>query len=90
MEGADQPFVVWTDHKTLDYIRTANRLNFCQARWAVFFFFNRLNFALSYHPGSKNVKPEGLSCLFQSEDTSAQSVEILPTTCIIGAVSWGT
>ncbi len=27
LEGAEQPFIVWTDHKNLEYIRTAERLN---------------------------------------------------------------
>ncbi|XP_019219828.2 uncharacterized protein LOC109204085, partial [Oreochromis niloticus] len=32
LEGAAQPFVVWTDHKNLEYIRSAKRLNARQAR----------------------------------------------------------
>lgn len=35
-EGTKQPFLVWTDHKNLEYIRKAKRLNSRQARWAVF------------------------------------------------------
>lgn len=37
LEGAEQPFMVWTDHKNLAYIQTAKRLNSRQARWALFF-----------------------------------------------------
>ncbi len=37
LEGAEKPFLVWTDHKNLEYIRTAKRLNSRQARWALFF-----------------------------------------------------
>lgn len=37
LEGADQPFLVWTDHKNLEYIRTAKRLNSQKARWTLFF-----------------------------------------------------
>ena len=51
LEGAEQPFVVWTDHKNLEYIRSAKRLTSRQARWALFF--NRFDFSLSYRPGSK-------------------------------------
>lgn len=36
LEGAEQPFLVWTDHKNLAYIQTAKRLNSRQARWALF------------------------------------------------------
>ena len=46
MEGAKLPFLVWTDHKNLEYIRSAKRLNSRQARWALFF--NRFDFSLSY------------------------------------------
>lgn len=27
LEGAEHPFLVWTDHKNLKYIKTAKRLN---------------------------------------------------------------
>ncbi len=36
LEGVDQPFVVWTDHRNLEYIRSAKRLNPRQARWGSF------------------------------------------------------
>lgn len=29
LEGAEQPVVVWTDHKNLVYIQVAKRLNSC-------------------------------------------------------------
>ena len=37
LEGAKVPFVVWTDHRNLEYIRSAKRLNSRQARWSLFF-----------------------------------------------------
>ncbi len=33
LEGSAQPFLVWTDHKNLEYIRSAKRLSSRQARW---------------------------------------------------------
>ena len=33
LEGARHPFEVWTDHKNLEYFRTALKLNRRQARW---------------------------------------------------------
>ncbi len=36
LEGSGVPFIVWTDHKNLEYIKTAKRLNSRQARWALF------------------------------------------------------
>lgn len=58
LEGAEQPFLVWTDHKNLEYLRKTKRLN---ARRALFF--NRFNFTLSYRPGSKNVILDTVACL---------------------------
>ncbi len=37
LEGANHPFTVITDHKNLQYLRQAKRLNPRQARWALFF-----------------------------------------------------
>ncbi len=37
LEGAQEPFIVLTDHKNLEYLREAKRLNPRQARWALFF-----------------------------------------------------
>ncbi|KAI3370722.1 hypothetical protein L3Q82_007101 [Scortum barcoo] len=42
LEGSKQPFLVWTDHKNLEYIRSAKRLNSRQARWSLFL--TRFNF----------------------------------------------
>lgn len=32
--GATFPFTIFTDHKNPEYLRSAKRLNACQARWA--------------------------------------------------------
>ncbi|KAI3360345.1 hypothetical protein L3Q82_014662, partial [Scortum barcoo] len=32
LEGAEQPFIVWTDYKNLEYLKSAKRLNSRQAR----------------------------------------------------------
>ncbi len=37
LKGSGVPFIVWTDHKNLEYIRTAKCLYSRQARWALFF-----------------------------------------------------
>ncbi|KAL2095538.1 hypothetical protein ACEWY4_007686 [Coilia grayii] len=78
LEGPSVPFIVWTDHKNLEYIRTAKRLNPRQARWSLFF--SRFNFSLSYRPGSRNVKPDALSRHFLKGDDSLQGpATILPS-----------
>jgi hypothetical protein len=50
LERAKHPFLIWTDHRNLEYIRAARRLNNRQARWAMFF--TRFVFTLSYRLGS--------------------------------------
>lgn len=61
LEGSSQPFLVLTDHKNLENLHTAKRLNPRQSRWALFF--TRFNFTWSYRPESKNGKADALSCL---------------------------
>ncbi|KAK3545965.1 hypothetical protein QTP70_017186, partial [Hemibagrus guttatus] len=64
LEGARHPFQVLTDHRNLEYLRGAKRLNPRQARWALFF--TRFVFTVTYRPGSKNGKADALSRQFES------------------------
>lgn len=84
LEGAQHPFLVWTDHKNLEYVQKARRLNPRQARWALFF--SRFDFVLSYRPGSKNQKPDALFRLFQNTDHENTPATILPDSI---PVRWG-
>lgn len=52
LEGAELPFVVFTEHKNLAYLRSAKRLNSRQARWALFL--GRFHLTITYRPSSKN------------------------------------
>lgn len=56
LEGAEHPFQVITDHKNLEYIKSAKRLNPRQTRWSLFF--SRFRFTVTYLPGSKNSKAD--------------------------------
>lgn len=87
LEGASEPFLVWTDHKNLEYLRTAKRLNSRQARWTLFF--GRFRFTLSERPGSKNIKPDALSRVFERGSPDPREAAILPPSLVVGAVSWG-
>uniref|UniRef100_A0A3Q2Q3I6 Gypsy retrotransposon integrase-like protein 1 n=1 Tax=Fundulus heteroclitus TaxID=8078 RepID=A0A3Q2Q3I6_FUNHE len=80
LEGSKTPFLVWTDHRNLEYLKTAKRLNPIQARWALFF--SRFNFTLSYRPGSKNTKPDALSRVFEAKEQDPEEERgfILPDT----------
>ena len=84
LEGAQHPFIVWTDHKNLEYVQKAKRLNPRQARWALFF--NRFDFILSYRPGLKNQKPDALSRLFQKAEDDRVPASILPSSKIVAPV----
>lgn len=86
LEGAALPFLVWTDHKNLTYLRGAKRLNARQARWSLFF--ARFNFSISYRPGSRNTKPDALSRQFDSDTGPAEFSTILPAGCTVGAITW--
>lgn len=80
LEGATHPFVIFTDHKNLDYLRTAKRLTPRQARWSLFF--TRFHFTLSYRPRSKNTKADALSRLDHTEHVNDHEE------CIINALEW--
>ena len=86
LEGARHPFTVLTDHKNLEYIREARRLNPRQARWALFF--TRFDFSLSYRPGSKNVQADALSRLHEVEASTEEPERILPTPLIVAPILW--
>uniref|UniRef100_A0A1A8MKZ8 Gypsy retrotransposon integrase-like protein 1 n=1 Tax=Nothobranchius pienaari TaxID=704102 RepID=A0A1A8MKZ8_9TELE len=85
LEGAETPFLIWTDHKNLIYLREAKQLNPRQYRWSLFF--SRFNFQLSYRPGSKNTKPDALSRQY-ALDRETEPATILPPSCVIGGVTW--
>ncbi len=55
LEGASVPFIVWTDHRNLEYIHSAKRLNARQARWALFF--GRFEFSSFEFSGFINKSP---------------------------------
>jgi hypothetical protein len=59
LEGARHDFEVWTDHKNLEYFRTAQKLNRRQARWSLLL--SRFNYTLHHRPGRSMGKPDALS-----------------------------
>ncbi|KAF7686650.1 hypothetical protein HF521_015043, partial [Silurus meridionalis] len=79
------PFTVITDHRNLQYLHEAKRLNPRQARWALFF--TRFNFSITYQPGTKNGKADALSRVYGPEEP-AEPGPILPPTLILSPVIW--
>ncbi|KAK3556040.1 hypothetical protein QTP70_001859 [Hemibagrus guttatus] len=84
----DMPLMVevLTDHRNLEYLRGAKRLNPLQARWAMFF--TRFVFTVTYRPGSKNGKADALSRQFEAANEPGQPDLILPATAILAPVQW--
>uniref|UniRef100_A0A8C5P6V7 Gypsy retrotransposon integrase-like protein 1 n=1 Tax=Leptobrachium leishanense TaxID=445787 RepID=A0A8C5P6V7_9ANUR len=85
LEGALHPFMVFTDHKNLEYLKTAKRLNPRQARWSLFF--SRFDFQVTYKPGTQNKKADALSRL--SSPTVPPSIDesILPSSRFLGVTT---
>lgn len=86
LEGTQEPFIILTDHKNLEFLRSAKRLNPRQARWARFF--TRFQFTITYRPGSKNIKADALSC--QTDETLQSTITeyILPEKLLVAPVQW--
>ncbi|KAL0183498.1 hypothetical protein M9458_019194 [Cirrhinus mrigala] len=84
LEGATHPFTI-TDHKNLQYLREARRLNPRQARWALLF--TRFHFTITYRPGSKNTFADALSRQL-SPDQSTEPETIIPSDLIISPIQW--
>ncbi len=86
LEGSQHPFTVLTDHKNLQHLREAKRLNPRQACWALFF--TRFNYTKSYRPGPKNTKADALSHLHTPEETEEEPEPIIPEKLIVCSIQW--
>ncbi|XP_026537629.1 adenylate cyclase type 10 [Notechis scutatus] len=60
LEGARHKVEVWTDHRNLEHLSTARKLNQRQIRWSLFF--ARFNFFVTYIPSGHNRRADALSC----------------------------
>ncbi|KAG1926706.1 retrotransposable element [Pimephales promelas] len=56
------------------------------ARWALFF--GRFDFTLSYRPGSKNIKPDSLSRIFDPSERPSTPECILPESLFVSTLVW--
>jgi len=52
LEGSPHPVDIWSDHKNLEYFRSVQSLNRCQARWSLFL--SHFRFTISHHAGTLN------------------------------------
>lgn len=83
LEGAIHLFIILTDHKNLEYLRSAKHLNPRQARWALFF--TRFRFTVTYRPGSMNTKANALS---RQTIPTAIHDNIIPENLLVAPVQW--
>ncbi|KAL0147126.1 hypothetical protein M9458_057650 [Cirrhinus mrigala] len=86
LEGAKHPFTVLTDHRNLEYLRSAKTLNHRQARWALYF--TRFRFQVTYRPGSQNTKADALSRVHEPGQSTNPPEPVLPTSIIVAPVVW--
>ncbi|KAL0151330.1 hypothetical protein M9458_053324 [Cirrhinus mrigala] len=86
LEGAKHPFQVITDHKNLQYLQNAKRLNARQARWSMFF--TRFRFHITYQSGHKNIKADALSRMHSSDPVDESSEPILPPSIFLAPIVW--
>ncbi len=83
--GSIIPIQVITDHKNLQYLRDAKRLNPRQACWALFFIW--FNFTITYRLGGQNHKADALS-RFHAPDQPSDPDPILPPALIVSPIQW--
>ncbi|CAJ0936995.1 unnamed protein product [Ranitomeya imitator] len=85
LQGAAQQIVVLTDHRNLEFIRSAKCLTPRQARWNLFL--NQFDFVISYRPGSRNGKADALSRIHSTETRpSTPPKTILPDSRFLGVI----
>src|SRR5690606_8398668 len=79
LEGLPE-FTIVTDHRNLEYWRTAQDLGRRQARWALYL--SRFHFHLEHRPGKANTQADPLSCmphhLVHDHDDNTQQVVLRP------------
>ena len=63
------PFLVYSDHRALEYFMTTKKLSVRQARWAEYL--SRFHFKLAYRAGKSNERADALSR--RTEDVAQQT-----------------
>ena len=88
LEGAQHPVEIWSDHKNLEYFRTARKLSRRQARWSLYL--SRFDFTLHHRPGRSMGKPDALSRRPDHDDGSGDNEDIVllkPEHFVVAALS---
>ncbi|KAK3525886.1 hypothetical protein QTP70_010942 [Hemibagrus guttatus] len=86
LEEARHLFLVLTDHRNLEYLRSTKSLNPRQTRWVLFF--TCFEFSVTYLPGTKNSKADALSRQFEAQSEPSQPDLIPSAAAILAPVQW--
>lgn len=84
--GTRDPLSDPKDQTIFMYLQSTKRLNSCQACLALFQ--GKINFSLSYRPGSHNDKPDALSHMHDSSPERKDPETILPSLGFVGVAVW--
>ncbi|CCO38007.1 Retrotransposable element Tf2 155 kDa protein type 2 [Rhizoctonia solani AG-1 IB] len=78
LEGAEHPVTVLTDHKNLEYWKSARTFNRRHARWHLIL--ASYNFVIACRPGKQSQKPDTLSRCTDHSETEPSPQIMLPET----------
>lgn len=84
LEGAKHPFIVYTDHKNIEYFKSAKSLNRRHARWALMF--TQFEFTITYRPGLQCTKPDALSRQSNLKNTEHKNNSIINSSHFINVI----
>ncbi|KAB5587603.1 Retrotransposable element Tf2 [Ceratobasidium theobromae] len=79
LEGTEQPVTVFTDHRNLEYWKTARTFNRRHACW--YLTLASYNFVIAYRPGKQSGKPDALSRRADHADLEPSPQLMLPEEC---------
>ncbi|CCO35894.1 Retrotransposable element Tf2 155 kDa protein type 3 [Rhizoctonia solani AG-1 IB] len=78
LEGTEHPVTVLTDHKNLEYWKSARTFNRCHARWHLIL--ASYNFVIAYRLGKQSQKPDALSRRADHSEIEPSPQIMLPET----------
>ncbi|CCO37891.1 Retrotransposable element Tf2 155 kDa protein type 3 [Rhizoctonia solani AG-1 IB] len=78
LEGTEHPVTVLTDHKNLEYWKSARTFNRRHARWHLIL--ASYNFVIAYRPGKQSQKPDALSRRADHNEIEPSPQIMLPET----------
>lgn len=85
--GCWASIIIWTDHKNLSYLQSAKCFNPRQSRVSRVFLFFSL-FTITYRPGARKFKLDGLSWQFSTDEPDPVPDLTLPKHCTVGGLTW--